>query len=1198
MIDWLYNKKAADEETDGQPRFRDPAQDRSNAFQSEAFASPEGLQNASFRGTTPEERAQARRAAQRKIVERRIEDKRRAEAEAREAIERERQAAEKVLADKRRAERKAAQQALFKQKLAQREEQERKEAEARAKAAWEAKVRAEHERRQAQEAEANRAREAAEHERRERAQKAEAEARAKAQAEAKAQAQAQAQAKAQAQPPVEKPEEAKAEPEPQGGAPQQGTAQDRQEKARRRSKHAERRAQAKKQPEAAQQPASERTPEPKKQPARPKVQAPAAAPTAQPKPPQLKADSGPSGQTAPQKAPPSPAEEKATRPAPPAPAQPVQKALRPADAPREDEWEEGEWSDDELDEDEWEYEFIDEERPAVVAAPPSRPSAPPSAPPSSSAQPPAGRAPQARQPQAQQPQAPQPQAPQPQRPAQQPAPPPPAPPPAPHPGPAQPQQAAPQMVPPSAPPPPPPPAAPPQAAAAAPDDGEERPVDREPPPIPDDPLDAARAALRNLKVQTDLSNCVVPILEALHWRGDPRHVAEALPHFIDGIDITSFRNVLATLHFESRPVPLTFKRLDPRLLPCLFLPQNGDAMVVLEDKGDSFRVFDGGTNTERDEPKSRAKGTAYFFAEAEVDDMRAAANKVGWFKAVGERFSPLIYQALGITLVLNLLALATPLFVMAVYDKVVATKSLPTLGYFAVGVLIALACDIVLRSVRSRILAYIGARLDNIVGNAVFHRILFLPPAFTERATIGAQVARMKDFESVRDFFTGPMALVLFELPFVFIFVVAILVLGGPLVIIPLIMLALYAVLGYVMAPLIRNGVSRAARAGSQKQEFLVEALNNMRAIKYSGAEGIWMDRFRDLSAKTALAGFHTATLSAITNTIAHVLMIGSGVSVITFGVVRVLEGDMTVGSLVASMILVWRVLSPLQTGFLALTRVTQVKSSIQQIDNLMKLRAEREQNAQITPISRMEGHVSFGRVSLRYSADADPALVGISFDAEPGEVIGIVGPNGCGKSTVLKLLVGMYQPQAGSIRIDNLDIRQLDPVELRHAISYVPQNAEFFYGTIGQNLRLAQPTATVEEMEWACERAGCLNEVLALEQGSGKWKRTGFDVRVGDSGAGQMPSSFQQKLSLARGFLKRSPIMLFDEPGNSLDFEGDQLFMKAVNALRGDTTMLLVTHRPSHIRICDKLLWLDTGAVRGFGPTEEVRAQMPKDLL
>jgi ATP-binding cassette subfamily C protein LapB len=304
------------------------------------------------------------------------------------------------------------------------------------------------------------------------------------------------------------------------------------------------------------------------------------------------------------------------------------------------------------------------------------------------------------------------------------------------------------------------------------------------------------------------------------------------------------------------------------------------------------------------------------------------------------------------------------------------------------------------------------------------------------------------------------------------------------------------------------------------------------------------------------------------------------------------------VGGLVASMILVWRVLAPLQTGFISLTRVTQVKSSITQINGLMNIKGERDQHALVTPIKQMEGFVTFARVSIRYSPDSDPALVGVSFDIEPGEVLCVVGGNGSGKSTVLKLLAGMYAPQAGSIRVDNMDIRQMDTVELRHAVGYVPQTIQFFYGTIAQNLRLADPTATETDLYAACEKAEVLDDVLALKQGSGKWARSGFDVRIGDSAFGQMPTSLLQRLNLARGYLKKSPIMLFDEPGNGLDYAGDQAFMRAVDSMRGETTVLMVTHRPSHMKLADKILWLEYGNVRAFGPSAEVLAQMPKDFV
>ncbi len=708
----------------------------------------------------------------------------------------------------------------------------------------------------------------------------------------------------------------------------------------------------------------------------------------------------------------------------------------------------------------------------------------------------------------------------------------------------------------------------------------------------------AESALAALKEATDISNCLLPLLRALNWRGDPRHIAEALPHFTNALDITSFRNVMATLHYQSRPVALKLSSIDTRLFPCMFLPDDGDAMVILGAEQGGFKVFDGGINDVRVEPTYGRHGTVFFFSVIDVDELQSMQSKIGWFRMVSERFRSLFYQTLGITLVLNILALVTPLFTMAVYDKVVATKSLPTLAYFAFGVGTAIGCDLVLRAIRSKIMAHIGARLDNIVGIAIFHKILFLPPAFTERATIGAQVARIKDFETIRDFFTGPMAMVLFEVPFVVIFMATIFALAGPVVIVSIIMIACFAILGLVITPLLRTSVGRAARASSKKQELIVETLSGMRAVKYCGAEERWLERFRELSATAALNSFYTGQLSSFMQTLSQVLMTSAGLGTIVFGVFRVMNGDMSVGGLVASMILVWRVLAPIQTCFISLTRLTQVKSSITQINNLMNIRAERDQHTIVNPIQKIEGFVTFARVSIRYAPYADPALVGASLEMEPGEVLCVVGGNGSGKSTVLKLLAGMYAPQAGSIRIDNMDIRQMDVVELRHAVSYVPQTLQFFYGTVAQNLRLAHPTATLEDMYRACEKAAVLDDVLKLTQGSGKWKREGVEIRLGDSSSGQMPTSFLQRLNLARGYLKNAPIMLFDEPGNGLDFSADQAFMKAVNEMRGSTTVLMVTHRPSHLKLADKIMWLEYGNVRAFGPADEVRRQMPKDFL
>jgi len=715
---------------------------------------------------------------------------------------------------------------------------------------------------------------------------------------------------------------------------------------------------------------------------------------------------------------------------------------------------------------------------------------------------------------------------------------------------------------------------------------------------PDSGGTAGAEPLAPFAVASDLSACLQPLINALGWRGDPRHVAEAVPHLINSLDITGFLNVMGNLNYGCRWTDIRLDRIDARMMPCLFLPKDRAAVVVLGTESGTFQVVDGGTGKVTEGAPPAWEGTAYFFTPVEEAEQGPKTADKGWFWTTIRRFRGIVYQLLAVSFVLNLLSLATPLFVMSIYDRVIPTGSMVTLTFFGAGVLIAMLSDLMLRTVRARVLAFVGARLDTILGSAVFQRILFLPPSLTEGSTIGAQVARLKSFEAVREVFSGPIALILLELPFVLIFIVAIAILGGPIAAVPIVMLALFAAVGLAMAPIVRSSAAEAAKASSRKQEFVIETLSKVRAIKYNGAETVWLERFRDLSAKTAMAGFRSAQVASLISTLSHVLMVTAGVATIGFGVVRVIGGEMTLGALVASMILVWRVLAPLQTGFLVINKLSQVRSSIRQLNALMAMRPERAPGVMPAPLRSIQGRVTFSRVSLRYSADADPALVGVNFDVEAGEVVAIVGANAAGKSTLLKLLLGMHGPQAGSILIDSRDIRQMDPIELRHAIGYVPQTCRFFYGTIAQNLRLANPLAADEDLRAAADQAGVLDDVLALEQGSGKWRRTGFDVRIGDSSVKQLPASLQQRLNLARAYLKRAPIMLFDEPGAGLDYAGDQKFIETVKQLKGKATVFLVTHRPSHIRAADKIIWLEGGHVMAVGPTEDIMKRMPGGIL
>ena len=694
-----------------------------------------------------------------------------------------------------------------------------------------------------------------------------------------------------------------------------------------------------------------------------------------------------------------------------------------------------------------------------------------------------------------------------------------------------------------------------------------------------------RMGLASTDALSDFDACLWPLLQALGWRGLPRHVAEALPHMDQALDLTDFRNVLAHLNYQSREIDVVFDEIDERLMPCLFVPTNGTALVVIRPEGNGIRVYDGGTDREMVITATSLPGKLYQFSPANRRDRYFEDDKRGWFGGVANRFSQLGYQLLLITLMLNIMALATPIFVMGIYDRVIGARSISMLIQFSIGIGIILIMSWVLRTLRSQIVSHFGARLDTLVSGAIFERLLALPPSYTERSPVGVQISRIRDFESVREFFTGPMAMVMLEMPFVPIFLVVMFYLGGWLALIPIALTGVFALIGLVSFPIVTRRVSELGRNGANRQEFLVETVGKMSALKYTAMENRWLTRFRDISADTAYAGFKVSMVNNVINTLAQVLMISSGAFVLAFGANRVMNGEMSVGALVASMMLAWRVLGPINQAFIGMPRLAQLRGSVRQINRLMTIAPEGDLVPRSVDQRRFSGAVSFSRVSFRYNADSDPALVGVNFDIKPGQVIAVVGANGAGKSSLIKLVAGMYQPQAGAVLIDGADIRQMDPQTLRQSISYVPQDVEFFRGSIAQNLRLANPVASHDELRMACMSAGVLQEVENLVDG--------FSTRIGDQHSARFSASFLQRLALARAFVREAPIILFDEPTNGLDQKADRAFQHTINRLRGGSTIFLITHRPSHLDMADRILVLQYGQLRGDAPPERIKQQV-----
>ena len=685
-----------------------------------------------------------------------------------------------------------------------------------------------------------------------------------------------------------------------------------------------------------------------------------------------------------------------------------------------------------------------------------------------------------------------------------------------------------------------------------------------------------------------LGPCIPPLLDALGWWGSDVHLAEAMPHLSKSLDLSDLLNVMANLKFGSRSMATRLDRLDQRMFPCLFVTDSGKAFVLVKGDGQTLLSFEAATESYVTIIPDARMGTAFFFAQVDTRGHSLHRQQEEWFRKVLSRFKRPLRQGLLVSFVLSLLALALPLFIMTIYDRMPFFNDNVTLAYIVIGVLVFVLSDFGLRLIRSGILAFISARLGNIVGNEVFRRILYMPPAYTESASIGAQASRIKDFDTVREFFSGQAFVALLEIPFIILLVCAMWVLGGSVVVVPVIAIALFGILALIYLPQVRRSNEQMARAGAAKQELIMEILTKMRAIKQIAAPFIWEERYRQLSAECAANAFQASQLASQINVLTNTLIMGAGVATMALSARNVLSREMSMGALVACMILVWRVLAPLRSGFVVMLQVERISKSVRQVDRLMSLDIEQHTESLLTLHREPRGNVRFAQVSIRYMQDAQPALLGVNFEVEHGEVVAIAGHDGAGKSTILKLIMGLYRPQAGVVTLDHTSLRQMDPLSLRRSVGYAPQTPQFFYGTIAQNLRLTNPLATDGELRDACLKAGVLHEVEALKDG--------IETRIGDYKMKRMAASFLKKLNLARTLVRPTPLLLLDEAMERPNAEEREVFLDILEEARGQSTIIAVTNHAAYLEKVDKILWMERGRVRMFGPPDQVLPNLPEE--
>lgn len=672
--------------------------------------------------------------------------------------------------------------------------------------------------------------------------------------------------------------------------------------------------------------------------------------------------------------------------------------------------------------------------------------------------------------------------------------------------------------------------------------------------------------------KTPFEICLRPYLEALGWEGEDWEIVEALPYKKPIEDLDSFRAVISRLGFATNVYRIRLDQIDIDHLPAIALLNTVPVILLSNDQIGKALLFD---PEKFDFREVDLDETSVVCCIAELADRHAQAlqlKKVSWFTSAMLNLKAPLRTVLGLTLAANLLALATPIYVMTVYDMVIGSKNAETLVFLFGAVMLIVSYEIFLKHKRGKLLAYVGARLSAGVMTAGFSHLLNLPVRMIEAAPIGTQVTRLKQFEGIHAIFTGPIASALLDLPFVLLFFVAIAVISPSLALVPVALAAVFAVVALIAVPGARKRNAEMSAAVAASNSFLTDAFSKRSSVQELRVERDWQRRFIRISRHLTLTRYRVQLYDSILGVVAQSMMMIAGAATLLIGASLAMAGSLSMGALIAIMMLIWRVLSPIQVIFTNLNRASQLAESAKQINVLMQIPTENEKAQVSTLHRRFAGRVSFANVSFRYSAQQEPVFRGLNLDVPVGQFVCVSGDSSGGKSTLLKLILGLYQPQAGAIFLDGLNLQQLNPAEVRASIAYVPLEPRLFHGTIAQNMRLGAPTATDEDIEQALADAGLVMPSPTFSAGA--------ETRLTAEVLSTLPIGVLQRLSIARAYCRRSRIYLLNDPAANLDRAGAADLERQLAKLKGTATIILISNRASHQQICDRVIKISSGTI------------------
>ncbi|MGE8688534.1 MAG: type I secretion system permease/ATPase [Achromobacter sp.] len=702
-------------------------------------------------------------------------------------------------------------------------------------------------------------------------------------------------------------------------------------------------------------------------------------------------------------------------------------------------------------------------------------------------------------------------------------------------------------------------------------------------------------------------------LAAREWRADAR-AAHDDPLLDCLVEITRLHGVTATAQALSSGLPLEEHRLTPALLPraaaraqlsarvvkrtldsisqdllpAILLLHGERACLLLKKDGGTYVVSHpelGGSSIEMSPEELAAQYTGLvcfvrpqFRFDARAPEV-AKVRQRHWFWAAIMENRRLYRDALIAALLINLFAMAMPLFTMNVYDRVVPNNAIETLWVLAIGITLVVIFNMILGTARSHVVDSASKRVDVRLSAQIMERVLDLRLE-GRPVSVGSFAANLRSFESIRDFIASATITTLVDLPFILLFLLALAWISPWMILPPLVAIVLILLVSLAAQARMESLTMATFQASSQRNATLVEALTGLEAVKTLNAQGSIQRNWERATEYIAQTGGKLKLISSSTVGFVQAVQQMVSISVVIIGVYQAQESAISMGGIIAASMIAGRCLAPLGQVAGLLMQYQNARTSLGSIDSYMKLPVERPAEAEFLHRPVFHGGLEFRDVTFTYPGAAQPALKKVSFKLKPGEKVGVIGRIGSGKTTLEKLALALYQPTEGAVLLDGVDVRQIDPADVRRAIGHVPQDPLLFYGSLKHNLAMGAPYADDASILAAANLAG-VSDFANLHP-------NGFDMVIGERGE-SLSGGQRQSVAVARALINDPPILLLDEPSSNMDHQSEAQLRKRLGEASETKTILLVTHRTALLDLVDRLIVIDNGHIVADGPKEQV---------